>query len=197
MQRISIQAADVWAYWQKNRQVLRTKPRDIAENQDCGIVIELSTSGDYPEITVFADDDEIERILAYGPADCNAAVLEAYEDYITGNAQTKLAAYYKFHEDEQDAEEEEETAEYARKCQIDDREEELKTAVYDLLTTVFTDTDIPELDAVTDEATEILLRVLYQKYKYPIYRPMVLEDDAGEFFVEYPYEHMVFEEAAT
>lgn len=189
--KINIQAADVWVFWQKNKNTLRTKPHDIAENPDCGIVIELSTAGDYPEITVFADDDEIERELVYGPTDCNACVLDIYTDYVTGNAQTKLAEYYKTHDKKEEVDDAD--PEKDRAYQIDFREEELKTAVFDLLSTVFSETEIPILDAMTDAAVDDILQFLYQKHKLPIYRPMILEDDDGEFFEEYPYEHMVFE----
>lgn len=191
--KIIIQAADVWSYWSPRKEQLRNVPCDIAENKDYGIIIELSTSpGNNPEITVFADDDEIYREIVYGSADCNACVLEIYADYITGNPQAELTAFYKNHDQD-----ESDDAGKDREYQIENREEELKSSVFGLLSTVFADTDIPKLDSITDEATDGILEFLYKKYKYPIYRPMVLEDDVGEFFEEYPYEHMVFEEGSA
>lgn len=190
--KIIIQAADVWSYWSKCRERLRTEPYDIAENEEYGIVVELTTSpGSNPEIVVFADDDEIYREIVYGSANCNACVLEIYRDYITGNPQEELNAYYKTH-DKTDND-----AAKDREYQIENREEEIKSSVFGLLSTVFADTDIPKLEAITDEATDGVLEFLYKKYRLPVYRPMVLEDDDGEFFEEYPYEHMVFEEGSA
>ena len=191
--KILIQAADVWGFWQKNRDFLKASPRDIAENSTYGIVVELTTSPAYhPEITVFADDDEILREIAYSAADCNALVLEIYGDYITGNPQAELAKYYKSHMESDDV-----TPEKDRETQIKDREEDLQQAVFDLLLTVFTDTDIPKIEGITDDVLDWFLPELHRRYKFPIYRPMILEDDDGEFFEEFPYEHMIFEEAKT
>ena len=51
----------------------------------------------------------------------------------------------------------------------------------------------PDADKISDDIKELVCEYLYRKYNISVYRPMYLEDEDGkEFFVEHPYEHMVF-----
>ena len=189
--KVNIEAADVWRYWQLHQTQLLGSPYCIAEDAESGLEIELSTNQyTQPEITVFFDDDEVSREICYGPSDCNAIVLQVYNDYLS----SPVSAY-------QSKQAGKAAAPQSAKpvpdhgAEIADRWDELTTAVFDLLTVVFPKTDIPVLDGIADEAAEKILWVLHREFKLPIYRPMWLEDDAGEFFEEYPYPHMVYEEA--
>ena len=78
------------------------------------------------------------------------------------------------------------------------REEELDSLIWDFVMGVFggdTYTDFDCTGEVLDDLKDHFLEYMYRKHGFDIYRPMVLEDEDGtEFFEEYPYEHMVFDD---
>ena len=83
---------------------------------------------------------------------------------------------------------------------IAERELELDDAVSMLLDTVIEE-DVamflgPEADEICEDIKDHILEYLYRKHGISTRRPMVLEDtETGEdFFEEYPYEHMEFED---
>lgn len=79
---------------------------------------------------------------------------------------------------------------------IDEREEEIDSAVREFVNIV-SDTGCYNLtDEAMDDLKEHFLEYMYRKWGIGIYRPMYLEDaDTGEdYFTEYPYDDMVFED---
>lgn len=101
----------------------------------------------------------------------------------------------------------EETMEYLIDCFIDfkevseeeeeqadkilEREEELSDAISEFLcVALYKSND----DAVVreDEFLDDVMRILYEKYGVNLYRPMILEDEKGEFFKEHPYPSLIY-----
>ena len=78
--------------------------------------------------------------------------------------------------------------------EIEAREFELSEATEIFVSSVVSDIEVdPE---VIEDCKEHFLEYMYRKFGLSIHRPMVLEDEEGEeFFEEYPYECMEFEDA--
>ena len=80
-----------------------------------------------------------------------------------------------------------------REDEIEERELELTEATEVFVNAVADDLQIDS--EVIEECKEHFLEYLYRKFGLTIRRPMVLEDEEGEdFFEEYPYECMIFED---
>ena len=83
---------------------------------------------------------------------------------------------------------------------ISERELELDEAISLLLDTVLEEDAVmffgTETDEVCEDLKDHILEYLYRKHGISVRRPMVLEDtETGEeFFEEYPYDSMVFED---
>ena len=154
----------------------------IAENEEFGLEILLSSVNGSPTITVMADDIQQYEITTdlFHLEDVCRLVYDKYLDN-TINALSESA-----------------DAAVDLRDEIDDRESELDAAVDDFLGVVlqtfgYDTADV--VDEIHDDVKEHFLEYLYRKFGMDIYRPMFLEDEDGEeFFEEYPYECMEFED---
>ena len=189
-QKIIIEAPEVWSYFQKNKEKLESSMHEIASNPEYGVEIYVTEENGLPTIIVQSDDTEVYSEKTINPTDCNETVKKIYDNFLTIKALDFLSDVKDYEDEGYDRLE--------REFIIDDREIELDEAVYYLIDTVcdgkYSDYCIDE-DIVND-IKEHFLEYLARKWGMPIYRPMYLEDadGEGEFYEEYPYDYMVFED---
>lgn len=170
-------------YFRKNKSELEVKMEKIAENQEYGVEIFLSSTYGSPTITVMADDiQQYEAVTDLYHLEDVCKI--AYDRYLDNAVSSLVFA----EADEPNLDDNESLL-----LDIDDRESELDAAVEDFLGTVLRTFDIT--DKVREDIKEHFLEYLYRKHRLKIYRPMYLEDEQGnDFFEEYPYECMEFED---
>lgn len=182
MRDVLVGSFNIANYFRANQTILETRMETIAENDEFGVEIFLSSVNGDPTITVMADDIQQYEVTT------NLLNLEAickmvYDRYLD-NAVSSLSGTSDNNEDLQN--------------DIDDRESELDAAVDDFLGVVlqtFGYDDGSMIDEIHDDVKEHFLEYLFRKHGVEIYRPMFLEDEDGEeFFEEYPYECMEFED---
>ncbi len=188
-QHIIVQASEVWGLFQREREALATHQRKIGENPEFGAEVFLEESDGKPNIVAYLDDEEVYSELCVSESDCKTTVQKFYDEYLT----EKVLNRY-FGEDEED-----DYTHFEEQSEIDDREAELDMAVEDFLSIAldgFNLDDVVDMsDEICEDIKEHFLEYLARKWSLPIRRPMYLEDEDGEeFFEEYPYECMEFED---
>lgn len=188
-QHIIVQSSEVWGLFQREREVLATHQRKIGENPEFGAEVFLEESDGKPNIVAYLDDEEVYSELCVSESDCKTTVQKFYDEYLT----EKVLNRYFGEEDEDDY------THFEEQSEIDDREAELDMAVEDFLGVVLDGFSLDDVVDVSDEICEDIkehfLEYLARKWCLPIRRPMYLEDEDGEeFFEEYPYECMEFED---
>ena len=187
-QKIIVEPRDLWSYYLEHNKGLASTMYEIAQNKEYGISIYLSENEKgNASIVVEADDMEVYSETIVSDRDARTTCEKIYDKYLSDKVVDILAEMGI--EDEMTALEQEDA--------IDEREAELTEALYCFLDIVcgedyfdfYTDDDI--LEDIKDHFLEYLAR----KHGIPIRRPMVLEDEDGEeFFEEYPYECMEFDD---
>ena len=187
-QKIIVEPRDLWSYYLEHKKGLASTMYEIAQNKEYGISIYLSENEKgNASIVVEADDMEVYSETIVSDRDARTTCEKIYDKYLSDKVVDILAEMGI--EDEMTALEQEDA--------IDEREAELTEALYCFLDIVcgedyfdfYTDDDI--LEDIKDHFLEYLAR----KHGIPIRRPMVLEDEDGEeFFEEYPYECMEFDD---
>lgn len=184
MQKITVAASEVWDYFQKHKAELEKSEHTIAENEEYGVEISITNEEGLPCFMVTADGYQYAEERAISANDCKETVETLYGDYLTEK-------FVDGADDESRLDQEDMIAE---------RELELDDAVSMLLDTVIEE-DVamflgPEADEICEDIKDHILEYLYRKHGISTRRPMVLEDtETGEdFFEEYPYEHMEFED---
>lgn len=185
MQKITVNASDVWNYFQKHKEELEGTEHIIAENEEYGVEISLSAEHGLPCFIVTADGYQYAEERAVSASDCKETVEMLYEDYLTESfVDGELC-------EESRIDQEDEIAE---------RELELDDAFTMLLDTLIED-DLgllfgAEADEILEDIKDHTLEYLYRKHGISVRRPMVLEDEGNgeDFFEEYPYDSMVFED---
>ena len=169
---------------------------ELAENPDFGVSIVLSC--DYfgtnllPNIIVYMDDMELYSEIVVNEGDCRKTVDNIYRDYLYDERLVSAVV------DREMKELEEKTF---MEDEIEQRDGELYDAVSDMLD-VFMNADnfgwpvsSRESDEIITDLIENIGEYLYREHDISIYRPMILEDgDGEEFFEEYPYDCMEFDE---
>lgn len=200
MKLINCEASDVWDYFQKQKEQLQTHMEIIAENPEFDVVIYLTAEsrGSYsdgkemvlPNIIVYIDGNESYEEAAVNEDDCSQTAKRIYYEYLTDERLiNRIIEEDMASEDEDD-----------RQQQIDEREEDIDTAVSNFLQEILIDPleDIvgsDDADEIYEDVKEHILEYLYRKWDLDIYRPMFLEDEDGEeFFEEYPYGSMEFDD---
>ena len=182
---IILQPEEVWDFFLKNKEICNSNLFEIASNKDNGITIYLSAdSSGIGYISVDADSVEVYNQEITSREDSERTVRDIYDDYLTDNVIDILS----YDENEQaDKDEESEIAE---------REEELNIFVWDFLISVLGDDTRIEDDNILEDMKDHFLEYMYRKHGLDIYRPMVLESEDGtEFFEEFPYKHIEFEDS--
>ena len=186
MQEIIIEPFDLWDYLEEQDKTgqLDNILYDIAHNEEFGTTVYVTkdNNGKFC-ISVEADDVEIYSDYIRNREDAEKICKQVYDDYLTDrvigiivNIQSQLEQ-----EDE-----------------IELREEELSELTLQFIMDILggdTYFDGTGLDEIVDDCKEHFLEYLARKHDLSIYRPMILEDEKGDdFFEEYPYECMVFED---
>lgn len=180
---------EIWSYFQKHKQEIEKNEYIIAENEEYGVTVWLTSEEGFPCLIVTADGYQYAEITAVSEKDCEEKAEKIYDDYLTEKFIEKS--------------EEDEYTYLEQQDMIYEREAELDEAVILFIDIVLEKDaglalgiDGEKLDDLYEDVKDHFLEYLARKYEFPIRRPMVLEDDeSGEdFFVEYPYEHMVYED---
>lgn len=191
---IVIAAADVWNFFQREKQVLQNGMKVIAQNPVCNVVIYLTGEDRgvvvYPNIVVYLDDDEIYSEVAVSQRDCEQTVSSIYDEYLSEGRMVNLVI--------EREEERQSIEEMEQHMEIEDREEELDSAVWQFFHDVFggpLDDLVENAEEIYDDCKDHFLEYMARKWGLEIFRPMILEDESGEeFYEEYPYECMEFED---
>lgn len=174
----------VWSYYIEHRSELVNSDKLIAENREYGIDIVISGfMQGYCTILVSADDSPVYEEDVNCARDCEAMVRMLYDNYLSIDALDLL-----------DAKDIEEFNSLEEKEEISVREADLDDAVWALVEAAIDRSKIFDQD-LCDDLKEHFLEYMWKKHKLQIYRPMYLVDENNEqFFEEYPYECMVFDE---
>ena len=194
MKLINYEPHEIWELFQKDKPYLRAHMKVIAENPEFDVVIyvtgEEQKGSIFPNIVVCMEDSEIYSELAVSEYDCEHTVQKIYDEYLS---EERLIDRL-IEQETAKAEEEE------KDQQIEEREMELFDAVNDLLD-VFLNENLQKLvgyeeaDRITEDITDRLCEYLYEEHGLSCFRPMMLEDEDGEeFFEEFPYDCMIFDD---
>lgn len=184
MRDIILEPSEVWGYFQRNAGKLQSSYHLIASNDEYGAEIYISADS-YGEAQIIAelDGDRMETTVVSNAEECEKVCRSVYDDYLTPSAVSTATQA----EDEIDRANEEEFL-------IEAREQELDDAVYNFLMDVL-DEYQDDMDELVETAKEHFLEFMARKMKLPVYRPMHLVDEDGEeFFSEYPYEDMIYDD---
>lgn len=186
--KIHLTASEVWGYFLKNKEELKTDTFLIAENPEFGTEIYLTYQCGYPCISVMADDFEVHSDVFIDSDDCKQSVDEAYDLYLT----ERIVSTVQYGDD---GEEIPTTSDEDN--EIIDREAELDGAVLDFLTVAIDGkpADGTDLVGICEDLKDHFLEYIARKYELKIRRPMYLEYEDGSIeYTEYPYENMEFED---
>ena len=185
MRDIALEPAKVWDYYQRNAGKLQSSMHEIASNDEFGVKIYITASsyGD-AQVIVEMDDDREEITTVCSAEECERVCKSVYADYLTSAV---VSSAVQAEDEEIDRANEEEFL-------IEAREQELDNAAYNFLMDVL-DEYQDEMDELVETAKEHFLEFMAREMKLPVYRPMHLVDEDGEeFFSEYPYEDMIYDD---
>ena len=183
MDNIVLYPSDVWGYFQNHKDELKDNMFKIAESPNGSWEVWISSEDDNLRIIVTdMDDDIIDVGWATSESECKEVTCDIYACYIS---------YFEGDEDNTDSEDD-----YINKEIIAEREDEIdvlfRNMLFDLL-----DKSVAEdvIEEIADDVKEHTLEYIARRHGLPIYRPMCLEDEDGkDFYSEYPYEKMIFED---
>lgn len=191
---INLEASRVWDFFQTHKDMLMTKTYLLASHPEFGTEIYLTEAAGFPEIIVLSDDYTCDEECAITKTECERVVSRFYDEYLTNHIVGKTAGIQNSTADADD------DSPLSQDDMISERELELDDAIFDFLDCVTADGSNklsmrPDFDDMCEDLKEHFLEYMARKHGLKIYRPMVLEDDKGEeFFEEYPYECMDFDD---
>ena len=188
-QKIILQPDEVWDYFVEHEEECDECMFEIASCSEYGTAVYLSRSSKgFGCITVEADDQEVYNEEVIDAEDTKKTVQMVYDDYLTDKV-IEILSDFEPQEDDTLQDQEDEIAM---------REEELDNLIWDFVMGVFGGETYADFDCtgeVLDDLKDHFLEYMYRKHGFDIYRPMVLEDEDGtEFFEEFPYEYMEFDD---
>lgn len=189
---INLKAGEVWKYYQSHKKDCRANMMLIASCEDFGIEIYITEEvQNRLSVIVEADDIEVYRESVYSQLDCELTVRKVYGIYLTEKALDALTVSTEPPEDERFDDED-------IQDKIEDRETELQIVFENLIADVIGKIALNDLeisDDVISDIKEHVLEYVARRHGIPVYRPMYLEDEDGkDFYEEYPYDCMVFED---
>lgn len=194
MRAIYIAASNVWDYFLQNKGALKLNDEVIACNEETGVVIAISNQSDYCVITVTVDDRPVLEETVTNAEGCKRTVGEIYDSYfysMSGLTSAEIGKQMQF----ADTDLHEDPDELSLDEVIEYREAELNDAIFDLLNIVTNDQiSYAKESTICEEVKDYILEYLAREHGLSVYRPMFLEDEKGEFFEEYPYEVMEFDD---
>lgn len=183
MMNVRVKPENVWSFYIENRRTLAQKMLLLAANDDLEASVYITDEDGLPQFYVFCGDDPIFQLEGHSAAECEETAKNLYEDYLSDDQEALAVAEDSGKSKEEDT--------------ISKREDELDDAFGNLLEAISTADYYrrPDADNVCDDIKELVCEYLYRKYGISVYRPMYLEDEDGkDFYAEYPYEHMVFDD---
>ena len=186
-----------WSFFVENRQKLNNTMLLLASNMDVEgttTSIYMSEEDRFPQFVVFVDDEPVCITEVCNAKQCVQEAKDLYDRLYDDDDPDDILDQF-CEEDDAPATESDEEIENERSiCYSEDA---LDQAFGGLLETI-AEQDYyqrPDADKISDDIKELVCEYLYRKYNISVYRPMYLEDEDGkEFFVEHPYEHMVFDD---
>lgn len=177
--KILTSADNVWKYYTEHTKELARTTKLVACNEEFDIEIHITDESGVMNATVYLGNVEVatEDVIDY--ADCRETMKGMYQKYIYD-----AENFVKSRQQEAEYEDEEEL--------IEDRENEMDDAVYDLLSTFcggsFIDAASKETQEIIEDIKDTLCEMLFEKHGIEVYRPMYIADDDGnEEFSLYPY----------
>lgn len=200
MKNIIVDPCDCWEYFLEHKKELINEEHIIAENkEEYGIEICMGMQLEMPLFTVYLDDTVIHTDYVsfeeQAEVECEEIVTELYDKYLDDIEHT-LKKMLLEDDEVEDAPVEDDYDTMINKDAISCQESQIDEAVELFLETIcdgflhklFTPN---EFEDIKDHFCEYIAR----KYKKDVYRPMYLErQDGTEFFTEFPYEDMIFDD---
>lgn len=188
---------EIWALFQREKQRLKSEMKMIAKNPAFNVIVYLTSEDrgltSYPNIIVYLDDDEIYSEVSVSQRDCEQTAKKVYGEYLSEGRLIN-------HIIEKDANKVNTNDALDQELEIDSREEELDEAtrqfLHDVLGGPLDDFVNDDIDEIYEDCKDHFLEYIARKWDISIYRPMILEDETTgeEFFEEYPYECMDYED---
>ena len=188
-QKIIVEPRDLWSYYLVHKKQLTSTMFEIAQNKEYGVSIYLSENEKgNASIVVEADDIEVYSETIVSDRDARKTCEKIYDKYLSDKVVDILAEMGI--DDDMTALEQEDA--------IAEREAQLDGAVVMFLGDVMDGDEYADYymdDEMLEDIKDHFLEYLARKHCLPVRRPMILEDEDGEdFFEEYPYECMVFDD---
>lgn len=188
IQRV-LEPNEVWDFWLKQPHDVIGVMHQIASNDQYGVSIYITADNSKDlRIVVECDDIQVYEEELINNVDCEKTCEKVYSDYLTESVSEVLMEAF----GEEAIDEEQDS--------IDEREEELDSAIYNFFTDVLGEEaymKVDDPDAVLEDLKEHFLEYMARKHGLTsIYRPMRLEDveTNEEYYTEYPYEDMVYDD---
>lgn len=193
--KILVEASRVWRFYLDKLERTDQVDETIAENPDYGfeiVIVGRSPIGATVEVVA---DGIVSRTEAVDAFDCYEVVEGLYETYMSKNVSGILAEE---DEMEQDGDFDGPDSTIKKMDEIDQREEELDFALYEMLEIFMPDVscDLEEYEPdIYSQLKDLICEWLYKEHGISVYRPMFLVDEDGvESYEEYPYEELDLDE---
>ena len=74
---------EIWSYFQKHKQEIEKNEYIIAENEEYGVTVWLTSEEGFPCLIVTADGYQYAEITAVSEKDCEEKAEKIYDDYLT------------------------------------------------------------------------------------------------------------------
>ena len=195
---ILVEANEAWGYFADNKKELSEMMHEIASNCEFGVTVFITEQDGFPYILVLSDEVVIFEEGAENAEDCEAILKSVYDDFLTGNAVTKISSIIDDDNDNDKKQEEED-----QRFEIDMRDMEIEDAIWDLLTVILDGAEEGEekeanasyiKNDIIEDCKEHFLEYIYLKFGIQIRRPMIIEyDDGTEEYQEFPYDYLELE----
>lgn len=169
--------SNVWDFFHSNKDRFGTEMYLIAESNDGMTGIYIAEKDGNPQFFVENCDEVIDECVVITKTDCEEAAELLYLEYLDCDELDILDVGF-----EQDI--------------IQEREDEITVLFQNLLFDLLVDTANEDIiNNIVEDVKEHTLEYIARKHNLPIYRPMYLEDEDGnDFYSEYPYEEMIFDD---
>lgn len=179
MNNVLVRPFDVWAYFHAHKSEFTNDMQLIASTSDGSIGIYLTEDNGSPLFIVEEADDVIDEDEAITKVDCEETAERLYEEYLDPTEDDDIS----------------DITDRLKDDIIEKREDELndyfQNLIMDILGSEYSEDNVED---IAEDIKERVLEYMARRYGVKLYRPMWLEDADGEFFSEYPYEEMVFDE---
>ncbi|MCD8376441.1 MAG: hypothetical protein LUD69_05810 [Oscillospiraceae bacterium] len=193
--KILVEPSKVWRFYLDELEKTDQVDETLAENSDYGfeiVIVGRSPIGATVEVVA---DGIVSRTESVDAFDCYEVVEGLYETYMSKDVSGILAEE---DEKEQAGNFDGPDSMIKKLDEIDQREEELDFAIYEMLEIFMPDISC-DIDGygtdVYGQLKDLICEWLYKEHGISVYRPMFLVDEDGvESYEEYPYEELYLDE---